>query len=104
MKEPGFSTARERPFKVGPATRVASVIVARSLISPALTANEPTPVVLSASYLPLREAFIVIFVSQRFGESGEKGGDKNTVLFSAVFSSFRTCELARVFLFRLWCL
>lgn len=59
MKEPGFSRARERPFKLGPATTVASVMVARSLRSPALKAREPIPVVLSASYLPLREAFIV---------------------------------------------
>ena len=59
MKKPGFSTARERPFKVGPATRVASVMVARSLRSPALKAREPTPVLLSPSYLPLTEAFII---------------------------------------------
>lgn len=88
MKKPGFSRARERPFKLGPATTVASVKVARSLRSPALKAREPTPVVLSASYLPLREAFIVK-ESFGVGESGEReGDDKNTGhIFSAACSS-----------------
>ena len=80
MKKPGFSTARERPFKVGPGTKVASVMVARSLISPALKATEPTPVLLPPSYLPLTEAFILPFDTHkalgrclvRVRESGEK--------------------------------
>lgn len=38
MKKPGFSTARAKPFKLGPLTTVASVSEARSLTSPALKA------------------------------------------------------------------
>lgn len=59
MKKPGFSTARERPFKLGPLMIVASVIEARSLTSPALTAKVEAAPLLSASYLVFRVAFIV---------------------------------------------
>lgn len=73
MKKPGFSTARERPFKLGPATKVASVMVARSLRSPALKASEPTPVLLPpASNLPLTEAFIAIVLDTQLREERER--------------------------------
>ena len=38
-KEPGFSTARAKPVKLGPLTNVASVIEALNLTSPALAAT-----------------------------------------------------------------
>lgn len=60
MKEPGFSTARTRPVKLGPLMKVASVMEARSLTSPALTATvAAAPPFLSMSYLPFKAAFIV---------------------------------------------
>lgn len=58
MKKPGFSTAKTKPFKLGPLTTVASVIEARSLISPALRARVAAALLLSVSYLPFKEAFI----------------------------------------------
>ena len=58
MKKPGFSTARARPFKLGPLTTVASVKEARSLTSPALTTTVAAALLLSMSYLPFKEAFI----------------------------------------------
>lgn len=60
MKKPGFSTARAKPFKLGPFTTVASVKEALSLTSPALKATvaAATPLSLSVSYLPFNDAFI----------------------------------------------
>ena len=60
MKKPGFSSARAKPFKLGPLTTVASVMEALSLTSPALRARVAVaPPFLSESYLPLKVAFIV---------------------------------------------
>lgn len=61
VKDPGLSTARAKPFKQGPLTRVASVMEARSLTSPALKARvmAEAGVVLSASYFALKDAFIL---------------------------------------------
>lgn len=60
MKEPGFSTARDKPVRLGPLMKVASVTEARNLTSAALTATvaKAAPF-LSTSYLPLSVAFIV---------------------------------------------
>lgn len=60
VKNPGFSTARAKPFKQGPLTTVASVMEARSLTSPALKARvtAEVAVALSASYFALKDAFI----------------------------------------------
>jgi len=58
MKKPGFSTARDKPFKLGPLTKVASVTEARSLTSPVLKATVAAPVLLSFSYLPFKDALI----------------------------------------------
>lgn len=60
VKDPGFSTARAKPFKQGPLTTVASVMEARSLTSPALKARvtAEAAVALSASYFALKDAFI----------------------------------------------
>lgn len=60
MKEPGFSTARAKPVRLGPLMKVASVTEARNLTSPALTAMlaKAAPF-LSTSYFPFRVAFIV---------------------------------------------
>lgn len=65
MKKPGFSTARAKPFKLGPLTTVASVMEARSLMSPALTPTVAAAAALSVSYLAFNDAFIffVVFVS-----------------------------------------
>lgn len=68
MNEPGFSTARARPFKEGPLTTVASVMVARSLTSPALTETVAAAAILSRSYRVLSEPFIVSHL--------ESGGEK----------------------------
>lgn len=65
MKKPGFSTARERPFKLGPAMREVSVMVARSLALPALKESEATPPLLSTSNFPLKVAFIDINLYSR---------------------------------------
>ena len=62
MKKPGFSTARAKPFKLGPLTMVASVMEARSLMSPALTATVAAAAALSVSYLALNDAFISFVV------------------------------------------
>lgn len=59
MKKPGFSTAKARPFKLGPLTTVASVREARSLKSPALTDTVAAAAALSGSYLALNDAFII---------------------------------------------
>lgn len=62
MKKPGFSTARAKPFKLGPLTTVASVKEARSLTSPALKAKEAAvagALLFSVSYLPFKDAFIL---------------------------------------------
>lgn len=60
MKEPGFSRERARPFKVGPLTKVASVMDALSFTSPALTVKVAAAVLFfSDSYLPFSEAFII---------------------------------------------
>lgn len=59
MNNPGFSTARANPFKLGPLTTVASVMEARSLRSPALNATVALAAALSGSYRALNEAFIV---------------------------------------------
>lgn len=69
MKKPGFSTARDKPFKLGPLTTVASVREARSLKSPALKETVVEAAALSGSYLALNEAFII------FGELGGVGED-----------------------------
>lgn len=60
VKDPGLSTAKARPFKQGPLTRVASVMEARSLTSPALKTRvtAEAAVALSASYFALKDAFI----------------------------------------------
>nr|GMD96284.1 hypothetical protein BHM03_00039351 [Ipomoea batatas] len=47
MKAPGFSSARAKPFKEGPLTTVASVMVARSFMSPALTETVAAAAILS---------------------------------------------------------
>lgn len=59
MKEPGFSTARTKPFKLGPAAKVASVSEARNLTSLAKTEMFAAAPLLSVSYLPFRDAFII---------------------------------------------
>lgn len=62
MKKPGFSTAKAKPFKLGPLTTVASVKEARSLKSPALKTKEAAaagPLLFSVSYLPFKDAFIL---------------------------------------------
>lgn len=62
MKKPGLSTARVKPFKLGPLAKVASVNEARSLTSPALKANAAAAagaLLFSVSYLPFKEAFIL---------------------------------------------
>ena len=63
MKQPGFSTARERPLREGSLTKVASVIEALSLKSPAgITTVEVAEVAavlsVSYSYLPFNDALI----------------------------------------------
>lgn len=59
MKKPGFSTARAKPFKLGPLTMVASVMDARSLTFPAVTATTAAAdELLSVSYLAFNDAFI----------------------------------------------
>lgn len=66
MKKPGFSTAKAKPFKLGPLTTVASVSEARSLTSPALKAIVAAAaglLLFSSSYLPFKDAFI-------FGKNG----------------------------------
>ena len=66
MKKPGFSTAKAKPFKLGPLTTVASVSEARSLTSPALKATVAAAaglLLFSSSYLPFKDAFI-------FGRNG----------------------------------
>ena len=82
MKKPGFSTARERPFKLGPLMIVASVMDARSLTSPALTAKVEAAPLLSASYLVFRVAFIV----RRKGDKQDIQMMQNKVF---VFSHFK---------------
>ena len=73
MKEPGFSTARAKPSRLGPLTMVASVMEARSLTSPALTENvAAAPPSLSVSYLPLNVAFIVNNVEDSGGRERER--------------------------------
>jgi hypothetical protein len=63
MKNPGFSTARAKPVKLGPLTTVASVKEARSLTSPALKTKEAAaagPLLFSVSNLPFKDAFILV--------------------------------------------
>lgn len=75
VKKPGFSAVRSRPFKLGPLTKVASVIEARSLRSPTPPPMTATAVLLSFSYLPFREPLIFF---GRNGEQEEKfGGDSS---------------------------
>ena len=58
MKKPGFLTATVKPFRLGPLTNVVSVMEARSLTSPELTARVAAAVLLSFAYLPFKDAFI----------------------------------------------
>lgn len=58
MKKPGFSRAKDKPFKLGPLMTVASVMEARSLNSPASAVTVAAAAALSGSYLALNEAFI----------------------------------------------
>lgn len=66
MKKPGFSRERARPLREGPLTKVASVIEARSLKSPAGMASvevaEVAVFCVSYSYFPFKDAFIFVRV------------------------------------------
>lgn len=73
MKEPGFSTEIERPFKERVwVMRVASVMETRSLTSPPLRATVPAAprLCLSVSYLAFREAVVIFAASEE--RSGEE--------------------------------
>lgn len=59
MKEPGFSRERARPLKEGPLTMMASVMEARSLTLPALTATVAPAEFLSLVFLTLSDPLII---------------------------------------------
>lgn len=89
MNTPGFSTPRTKPFKPGPLTTVASVSEARSLTSLAKTATFAAAPLLSVSYLPFKDAFIVI-VSKAVGEKRRRGREERMlrVLWKPIFALF----------------
>lgn len=65
--------ASPKPFKLEPLDKVASVRVARSLTSPALTPRVVAAPFLSTSYRHLRDAFILN--RERVDDAREKEGE-----------------------------
>ena len=60
MKDPGFSSERERFLKIGPASKMASEMAALSLSSPALMETVAAPVLLSVAHWPFTDAFHIV--------------------------------------------